>query len=132
MPHSPLPWLIAAEAALLLALGFAGWHLVSSRLAPPAAAPAAIAPAAPPRRAVARPTPSASATPAGRLSPTARPTAGLSTDLAFWQRNLTQINRDEAAWERVQVHAAEAVESFARAYIRAVVLPAVEAAAHAS
>ena len=128
----PLPWLLAAEAVVLLALGLAGWRLVSDRLAPPPPAglaslplpPAAVAPSA-------RPSPPATATPAPSRPAAAGtgPPPGLATSPAFWQRNLTQLNRDEASWEAVEARAMQAVEDFTRAYLQQVVLPAVKAAA---
>jgi hypothetical protein len=129
----PLPWLLAAEAAILLALAFTGWHLVASRLAPPpqravASLPLSVAP----KTIAARPHPSAPAASTAARAPSPRPALlppGLSTNPAFWQRNLTQLNRDEAAWTAVEAHAAQAVEDFAFAYLQKVVLPAVEAAA---
>src|SRR5581483_2052599 len=107
-------------------LGFAGWHLVSSRLAPvaQAAPPAASSVTLPRTRASASPaagtrgSPAPAPVPSATLpvnrppSPRAVITPGLSTSAAFWQRDLTQVNRDEAAWEQLQMRAAQAVEAF--------------------
>lgn len=135
MPRGPLPWLLAAEAAVLLALGVAGWRLVTDRLTPPPSKAVAQVPA---HR---QPTPTHTPNPS-QIPPTPppKPTApkpsgappGLTTNPAFWQRRLTQINRDEATWEVIEARAVKAVEAFARAYIDQVVLPAVRAAAHES
>lgn len=129
MPRGPLPWLIALEALVLLALGVLGWHVAADRLNPPPTA--ATPPAAEPKPArphAPSPRPPAQPAPTPKVSTRPIVTPGLSTNPAFWQRNLTQLNRDQAAWEGVEQKAANAVLAFARAYIQQVVVPAVEAA----
>ncbi len=128
MPRHPLPWLLAFEALALVALAYAGWRLVSDRLAPPP-------PSAAPRLAIALPLtrlPAAAPVPSPPVPtlPTARPLGpapGLSTDPIYWQRELSGINRDESAWETIEWRAVQAVEEFARAYVDRVVIPAVQA-----
>ena len=131
MPRGPLPWLIALEAAALLALAFFGWRLVTDRLASPPARPAVAGLASP--HATPRP-PAHTTVPPSLPAPAPSASAGsalpaLSFDPAFWSRHLTQVNRDESVWEAVEWRVVQAVEAFARAYVEAVVMPAVENAA---
>jgi hypothetical protein len=78
--------------------------------------------------------PAATPSPAVKVAspPPAAAAPGLSTNPTFWQRNLSQLNREEAGWAAAESRAAQAVEDFTRAYVQRVVLPAVEAAAQPS
>jgi hypothetical protein len=135
MLRRPLPWLLAAEAAVLLALGVAGWQLVASRLAPaPSRSIGSLALPAGPNTSARPASPAATPSPAATVAsprPAAAPPS-LSTNPTFWQRNLSQLNREEAGWAAAEARAAQAVEDFTRAYVQRVVLPAVEAAAQPS
>lgn len=131
MPRGPLPWLLALEAIVLVALAICGWRLVTDRLGPPASPPPAATarlPLATPKSlarpsavpAPPAPTPSAPGAEGRRNGP------ALSFDPLFWREHLTQVNRDESAWENVEWRVVQAVEAFARAYVDAVVIPAVQ------
>lgn len=133
MPRTPLPFLLALELAVVGALGFAAWHLVSTRTAaasaPPPSAVSVVSGRGSPRSQAASPP----AQPPPSPPPAPRPSAAvaapkLSLDAGFWQLHLTRVNSDESALERVEWRTVEAAEAFARAYIDGVVLPAIRAA----
>jgi hypothetical protein len=121
-----LAFLIAAEVLVVAALGVATWHLVQSRLRP--VPPVAVFPV-PDATAPASPTASGARAPAALPVRPKPPTPGLSTEPAFLRGEAERINREQSAWQQVEWRAIQAVTRFARAYLEAVVLPAVEAAA---
>ena len=129
MPRTPLPFLLALELAVVGALGYAAWHLVSTRTAATSAPPSAVSVVT----GRGSPRPPAPSPPAQPPPPAPRPSAAvaapkLSLDTGFWQQHLTRVNGDESALESVEWRAVEAAEAFARAYIDGVVLPAIRAA----
>ena len=131
MPRGPLPFLLALEAIVLVALAFFGWRLVTDRLGPaPSPPPTAVArlPLATPRPAVRASTSPAVPATVPSTSPAAARSDGpaLSVDPVFWGHHLSQVNRDEGALEALEWRVVQAVEGFARAYIDAVVIPAAE------
>ncbi len=124
----PLVWMIAAECCLIAAFGVAAWRVVAAHRGAPApdlvaTVPDLANPPAPePQPAaggVAAPVPSGAARRAGT-----GPTPGLTQDAAF----VSRLNKDDAAWEAAQWRMTSAAIAWARRYIDAVVVPAIERA----
>ncbi len=122
----PLAWLILLEIVLVAALAAATYQVIATRWHSPhaiAAAPSTPAPAAKP--ATPRSAPPRAPAPAPTLK---GPAPGLSTDAAFWNRQLQRVNGDQAALAGLQARAARAVTDWVRAYVDGVLLSVVRAA----
>lgn len=130
--HLRRPLLIAvvAEALLVAACLGVGWHIWQSRLGSPPAAdggPSPVRSSDPSRL----PTPHASppaSRPATPASVPAGPVPGIRTDPAFLERQLRDLNRDQASLEDTEWRVIMAAIEAMRAYLERVVLPAVERA----
>jgi len=116
--RKPLPWMVLAECAIVVALVMVAWHLVA---APPVqevpAAPAAPAPLQ--AGDAARPI-SADVTarsPARSLLP------GLNLDASFWRLRLAALNSGEAAFEALEWRLVHSAMNAAQRYVESVVLP---------
>jgi hypothetical protein len=126
----PLTWIVAGEVAIVTALVLAAWHVYESRSATPPVSATLHQPSrpqSPPPLPTTRP-PLASASPGvSRSSPLPSPSGrpGLATDDAFLARQADALNRDQAAWERMQWSLVRTAIEQGRRYLDAVVVPAV-------
>jgi hypothetical protein len=129
-----MTWCVIAEVLIVIGLGAAGWRLLVSRqvTAPQAAAPAPPRPAPrqpPSPRPVVLPTPRAGSTAA---PPGAVPTPAAPTDPVFLSREMDELNRVEAAFEKVEWRITSAVAGAIEYYLQHVVLPSIERSERAS
>jgi hypothetical protein len=120
-------WLVAAEVLIVACLGVAGWRLAISRqVTSQAAAPGPPGPVArrpPTSRPALLPTPRTSAT---SVPTAAAPTPPSPTDPIFLGREMDDLNRVEAAFEKVEWRVTSAVAGAIESYLEHVVLPSIE------
>lgn len=111
--------MIVAECLVVGALAVVSWQLLAGNQ--PAAAIAVFAP---------QTTEPASATPpAPTHAPSrakTRPLPGLNVDPVFWRLRLSDLNRDEAALEKIEWQLTHAALEAAHSYLESVVLPAIQ------
>ena len=134
--RSPLFWMILVEAVVVGAAVFAGWMVLQAHRphggAPPGGATGVTVglPAGDrPRPPVSSPSPS----PSGRRSPSPPPTGAASSPRPSGPKanaapGLSELNRDQAEWERVEWTIVDGLTRASRLYIERVVIPAVEGA----
>jgi hypothetical protein len=128
MRRRPLVWMIAVECCLVIAFGVAAWRVVvSHRAASPPGPLASVPDLANPLAPDPQPAAGGSVVPApsrGPRRPATGPTPGLTQDATF----VSRLNTDDAAWEAAQWRLTSAAIAWARRYIDAVVVPAIERA----
>ena len=123
--RSPLTWLVVAELVVVGALIVVAWAVIGAAARPALASPA-----------LGQPVATDDSSPLPEFPETGTPglrgpLPGLNLNSAFWRERLQQLNRDQAAFERLEwqvVHAA--MDALAR-YVETVVLPAIHQAEHA-
>jgi hypothetical protein len=121
--RNPLTWMILGECAVVAVLILVAWHWIAAAQDVPAAA-------APVSLPLARQDPTAQASPVvpkPRKS-VSRQLPGLNVDTTFWRLRLIQLNRDEAAFERLEWRIVHNAMDTIQRYMETVVLPSVERA----
>jgi hypothetical protein len=121
--RKPITWMVLAECVVVAALVAVAWQMVTSSRVSSVAVSEAFAP----------PTASADATtslpevadqPALELGPL----PGLNLTIGFWRNRLVELNREEAAFERLEWKMVHTITHTVRTYLETVVLPAISRA----
>lgn len=124
----PLLWVTIAECILLAAAVALAWHIWQGRhpsVASPSHAAVAAPVSQPPASSSPAPPPTTAPPPAGG-APQAGPTPGTRTDAAFLSRQMTELNRVEAAFENLEWRMTKALADAIQNYVERVVLPPIE------
>ena len=124
--RSPLTWMVAAELIVVGGLIVVAWNVVGSATRPVAAAPVIQAPDS--SADATSPLPDLPFLSPGRG---VGPLPGLNMDSAFWRARLTELNREQVAFEALEWRIVHSAEAAAKHYLETVVLPAVQRAEHA-
>jgi hypothetical protein len=125
LTRNPLTWMLLGELAVVAALILVAWHWIAAVQDQQSAAapPALFLP-------VATPDPSAQASPVAPKTArsVARQQPGLNLDTGFWRQRLTELNRDEAAFEQLEWRIVHSAMDTIQRYTESVVIPSVERA----
>jgi hypothetical protein len=122
--RSPLAWAVVAEMFVVAALLVLAWNVIGSVARSGIAMPAVSTPdgGASPDEA---PLPDIPTVTGQRAR---GPLPGLNESSAFWRQRLVQLNRDQAAFARLEWRIVRAGMDAVRDYLEGVVLPAVRRA----
>jgi hypothetical protein len=122
--RSPLAWAVVAEMFVVAALLILAWNVIGSVARSGIAMPAVSTPdgGAPPDEAPLPDIPTVTGQSARG------PLPGLNVSSAFWRQRLAQLNRDQAAFARLEWRIVHAGMDAVRDYLEGVVLPAVRRA----
>ncbi len=120
----PITWMVLAECVVVIALAAAAWQMLTSSRVSSAAVPEALAPSTASADAAAPSLPESADQPALELGPL----PGLNLARGFWRDRLVELNREEAAFERLEWKLVSAIMNAVRSYMESVVLPAISRA----
>jgi len=123
--RSPLTWLVVAELVVVGALTVAAWTVIGAAARPALASPS-----------LGQPVATDDSSPLPEFPETGTPglhgpLPGLNLNSAFWRERLQQLNRDQAAFERLEWQVVHAAMDALGRYVETVVLPAIQQAEHA-
>lgn len=116
--------MVLAECVVVAALVAVAWQMLASSRTSSAALSDALAPPTAAADSVAPSLPEIVDPPAPELGPL----AGLNLAIGFWRTRLVELNREEAAFERLEWKIAYTVTNAIRSYLESVVLPAISRA----
>ena len=120
--RSPLTWLVVAELVVVGALIVAAWTVIGAAARPALASPS-----------LGQPVATDDSSPLPQFPETGTPglrgpLPGLNLNSVFWRERLQQLNRDQAAFERLEWQVIHAAMDAMHRYLETVVLPSIRAA----
>src|SRR5262245_51063234 len=122
--RSPLTWAVLAEMVVVGSLLALAWNVIGSAAHQGVALPAVSTPDGGAESGEA-PLPDI---PTVTGQSARGPLPGLNATPVFWRRQLAELNRDQAAFERLEWRIVHAAMEAARDYVEGVVLPAIRRA----
>ena len=123
--RSPLTWLVVTELVVVIALVVVAWTVIGAAARPALASTP-----------LGQPVTTDESSPLPEFPETGTPglrgpLPGLNLNSAFWRERLQQLNRDQAAFERLEWQVVHAAMDALGRYVETVVLPAIQQAEHA-
>jgi len=120
--RSPLTWLVVAELVVVVALIVVAWTVIGAAARPALASPS-----------LGQPVATDDSSPLPQFPETGTPglrgpLPGLNLNSVFWRERLQQLNRDQAAFERLEWQVIHAAMDAMHRYLETVVLPSIRAA----